>query len=69
MDQDRLNAKNAGSKTYDGKPCQHGHGTQRYVSTGGCVECGRTSALAAYHKRRTRLLTVPTPSEPAIVMP
>jgi hypothetical protein len=26
---------------YNGKPCQRGHVAQRFVSTGGCVECGK----------------------------
>ena len=37
----------------------------RYVSTGGCIECGRISALAAYHKRRAKLKDVPV-QEPAV---
>jgi hypothetical protein len=65
MDQARIDAKARGEKVYDGKPCVHGHGTGRYVSTGGCIECGRISALAAYHKRRDRLKDVPV-QEPAV---
>lgn len=70
MDQARIDAKARGEKVYDGKPCVHGHGTAdsapRYVSTGGCMECGRISALAAYHKRRDRLKDVPV-QEPAVI--
>lgn len=30
-------------RTYMGRPCRHGHGGERYVRTGGCVECKRAS--------------------------
>jgi hypothetical protein len=57
MDQARIDAKARGEKVYEGKPCKHeGHGNARYVSTGGCLVCGRKSALDAYHKRRDREL-------------
>lgn len=71
MDQARIDAKARGEKVYDGKPCIQGHGTARYVSTGGCIECGRKSALAAYHKRKERLKVVPAieVQEPAVIVP
>lgn len=57
MDQARIDAKTRGEKVYEGKPCKHeNHGSARYVSTGGCLICGRESALQAYHKRRDREL-------------
>ena len=34
--------------TYPGKPCIHGHGTRRYVSTGRCVECERLREQKRY---------------------
>lgn len=61
MDQARIDAKTRGEKVYDGLDCKHGHGKTRYTSTGGCVECSRVSALAAYHKRRDRLLAAERP--------
>lgn len=41
------------AKTYDGKPCIHGHGTRRYISTNGCVECSRLREQDRYLKRYT----------------
>lgn len=68
MEQARIDAKARGEKVYEGIACKHGHGTTRYVSTGGCTECGRKSALAAYHKRQGRISAV-TAQEPTINVP
>ncbi len=39
----RLGARAAGSKRYfTGKPCKFGHVSERIVSTGNCLECGRS---------------------------
>lgn len=54
MSQARKEAKERGEKLFEGAPCKHGHGNIRYVSTGGCLECGRKSALGAYHQKRSR---------------
>lgn len=35
------------SRFFTGKPCKHGHVAERYVSSGGCVECLRLRHLAA----------------------
>jgi len=38
----RTEALNAGLKRYTtGNPCLRGHNGERFVSTGGCVACGR----------------------------
>lgn len=37
--QKRLESAKKGERTFDGKPCKHGHGTKRYTSNGVCVEC------------------------------
>ena len=29
---------------YTGKPCKYGHDSQRFVSTGNCIECGNARA-------------------------
>lgn len=29
----------AGIRRYDGAPCKHGHGTERYAASGACVVC------------------------------
>lgn len=36
--------------TYQGKPCQHGHGATRYRSNYKCVTCARAESRAAYDK-------------------
>lgn len=37
---DRENARLLGLQTYrTGQPCQRGHNAERYVSTGGCLDC------------------------------
>lgn len=37
---DRSHAAALGLKRYDSdKPCRRGHTSERYVSTGGCIEC------------------------------
>lgn len=41
-----------GNPRYTGRPCRHpGHGGERYVSGGGCVECAR---LHVERRRRLR---------------
>ena len=35
----RQAARVACKTKYLGKPCKHGHGGLRYVSTGGCMDC------------------------------
>ena len=36
--------------TYQGKPCQHGHGATRYRSNYKCVTCARAEVAARYDK-------------------
>lgn len=40
----------AKSTRYHGKPCKHGHGTERHSSSGGCVICQKV-ASRAWNKR------------------
>jgi 5-methylcytosine-specific restriction endonuclease McrA len=43
------------TRYYTGKPCKWGHVAERFVSTGGCVVCGRENARnwqAANHEKR-----------------
>lgn len=52
---DRIAARDAGERHWLGPPCPH-HGDQpRFVSSGGCVVCGRESSRK-YSRRRTALL-------------
>jgi hypothetical protein len=42
-------AREAGEQHYDtGKRCKHGHRSPRFVSTCGCVECGKLTARRTY---------------------
>ena len=48
----RKHAKAWGIKRYfTGKPCRHGHLTERMVSTCGCIECLRTNSKSDYEKK------------------
>lgn len=40
---ERERAQLRGALTYFGQPCPHGHGSQRYVTNGQCIECARLS--------------------------
>lgn len=41
----RRDASRVGSKKFfTGKPCLHGHVSERYVTTGACIECLRGTA-------------------------
>ena len=42
----RIAAIKDGKKTYQGKPCIHGHDGTRYAVTGQCVFCAKARALA-----------------------
>ncbi len=54
----RAGLRIAGRQTYIGRPCIHGHGsergTERYVSNNNCVACTRLWNAAADAKRRAR---------------
>ncbi|EJD6367785.1 hypothetical protein LHV16_17615 [Providencia rettgeri] len=43
------------SRFYTGKPCRHGHDSERFTSNGVCVECSAINS-AAYRKEISRLL-------------
>lgn len=43
-------AQDLAVKTYDGRPCKHGHAGRRYTNSGGCVACSNISAKARYKK-------------------
>lgn len=49
---DRTEAAKAGRITYEGKPCIHGHGMERYVLSNGCVICDRNNAKRKYEQRK-----------------
>lgn len=36
--------------TYEGKPCQHGHGATRYKANYKCVTCAKADAARRYDK-------------------
>lgn len=55
MEQARIDANAAGASTYEGKACKHGHGTTRYVASGGCVTCAREAGAKYYNDRRETL--------------
>lgn len=44
-----------GLKTYQGRPCKHGHDGKRYVSSLGCVECERLSMKRRYARDPVRM--------------
>ena len=37
------------TRFFTGKPCKHGHLSQRTTCNGGCIECNQTTTLAMYH--------------------
>lgn len=47
----RLKAKRMGKETYQGNPCGYGH-TERRVSNGSCVECGKAKPKEGGRKER-----------------
>lgn len=47
---ERWKAVEAGEVRYQGQPCKHGHGTERYTLTNACVVCNR-ARVSAYQKR------------------
>jgi 5-methylcytosine-specific restriction endonuclease McrA len=52
----RAAAISGGLKRYfTGKPCKHGHVSERYASTGGCVECSRKHDSDGAGAERARL--------------
>ena len=53
----RIEAKTAGMKFYyTGKPCKHGHVTNRYVSNNICVDCQSASNRQHWDENRDRLV-------------
>lgn len=49
----RAEAKALGLKTYNtGKPCKHGHLSDRYTSTAICIECVRLAGVDRYKNDR-----------------
>jgi hypothetical protein len=45
-------AKELGLKRYHGKPCQHGHGCERYLSSLACVLCQNERVNKWQHEHR-----------------
>lgn len=51
----KSDAKAAGLTRYcTGRPCLHGHFSERYVSTGGCVECLNARSASPEGRERSR---------------
>ena len=50
MENKRLRAAEQGLARYDGAPCIHGHGTERYTLTNACVICNR-NRVKSYQAR------------------
>lgn len=47
-------AKNKGLKTYNsGRPCNHGHTCDRFVSSGNCIQCA-SNRVAKYRSNKDR---------------
>ena len=55
MANERLKAAEAGLVRYHGRPCIHGHGTERYTTTGVCVTCNREQSNRYQRKARKRI--------------
>ena len=46
----REQAKSLGlTRFFTGKPCKHGHLSQRTTCNGACIQCNQTTTLALYH--------------------
>ena len=50
--QSRIKAAKAKQVTYQGAPCRHGHGGERYVLSNACVHCDRQNAKRQYKRRK-----------------
>ena len=62
----RKEAKARGLKRYfTGKPCKHGHVSERYTGSGACVECNATPERKAYNARNARNARNATPERKA----
>src|SRR5690554_3380578 len=44
------------SRYYTGKPCKHGHVSERLVINGSCCECSRLKSKRDYHDNREHAL-------------
>lgn len=65
----RETARAIGSLVFNGKPCIHGHGDIRYVSSGRCVECAKGDARKREAKiRAQKALKIPSPPVPVLPM-
>lgn len=52
----REQAIEAGESTfYTGKPCKHGHLTERYTINGTCAECARVKSRATQQRARASI--------------
>jgi 5-methylcytosine-specific restriction endonuclease McrA len=51
----RADAKATGqTRFFTGKPCKHGHLSQRTTANGGCIQCNAETANALYHAETTQ---------------
>jgi hypothetical protein len=48
----RKDALEAGALSYHGKACKNCGHTERYSKSRGCINCNKSPAMAAYHKKR-----------------
>lgn len=55
-------ARTAGARHYEGKPCERCKRTQRYVKTHKCVACSRASALGKTIEPLDEAAVVPAPA-------
>lgn len=55
MCEKRWLAAEAGEVRYQGQPCKHGHGTERYTVSNACVVCNRLRVNAYQQRVRERV--------------
>lgn len=51
----RREARERGLPHYEGKPCQHGHGTKRFTANTKCVVCAKKEGAAYHAANRSRI--------------
>lgn len=58
MEQERIEAIKARQRTYEGKPCLHGHGGLRYAVSARCVICAKEDAKRDAMKRKALIRAI-----------
>ena len=56
MNPKRLKAGRAGKKRWIGLPCKKCGSRDKYVSTGGCLECGKNKSKKYYSEQKKLLV-------------